>query len=51
MGLTFAPGLPPLILSPRMPSTKESGGVLGVCKLRCTKKHVTKHYFPVFHSS
>jgi hypothetical protein len=27
MGLTFAPGLPPLILSLRMPSTKN----LGVC--------------------
>jgi hypothetical protein len=27
MGLTFAPGLPPLILSLRMPSTRN----LGVC--------------------
>jgi hypothetical protein len=28
MGLTFAPGLPPLILGLRMPSTRNLGGVL-----------------------
>jgi hypothetical protein len=42
-----------------VPIHDESGAVIcttlgeaqGVCKLRCTKKRVTKHYFPMFLSS